>query len=53
LETGKKSPKNGEKAFYSNYQRKEMFLTVKTGEELHFFLWSVKYSLESSLKKKE
>jgi hypothetical protein len=34
----KKSPKNGEKAFYSNYQRKEMFLSVQIGEELHFFL---------------
>jgi hypothetical protein len=29
LETGKKSPKNGEKAFYSNYQRKVIFLSVQ------------------------
>jgi hypothetical protein len=34
----KKSLKNGEKTFYLNYQRKEMFLNVQTGEELNFFL---------------
>jgi hypothetical protein len=34
----KQSPKNGEKAFYLNYQIKEMFLTVQIGEELHYFL---------------
>jgi hypothetical protein len=27
------SPKNGEKNFYSNYQKREMFLTFQTGEE--------------------
>jgi hypothetical protein len=26
------------KAFYSNYQRKEMFLTVQIGEESNYFL---------------
>jgi hypothetical protein len=34
----KKSLKTGEKAFCSNYQRKEMFIPVQIGEELHFFL---------------
>jgi hypothetical protein len=33
-----KTWKNGEKAFYSNYQRKEIFLTVQIEEELHYFL---------------
>jgi hypothetical protein len=33
----KKSLKNGEKAFYLNYQRKEMFLTAQIGEKLHYF----------------
>jgi hypothetical protein len=42
----KKSIKNGDKAYYSIYQRKEMFLNVETGAELHYLLCSVKYSLE-------
>jgi hypothetical protein len=50
LENRKRSPKNGEKAFYLNYHRKEMFLTVQIGEELHYFLRSGKYSLESYMK---
>jgi hypothetical protein len=46
----KKTKKNGEKAFYSNYYRKEIFLTVQIDEELHYFLRSVNYSLDSYMK---
>jgi hypothetical protein len=38
IANSKISPKNGEKAFYSNCQKKEMFLAVQIGEELHSFL---------------
>jgi hypothetical protein len=34
----KKSLRSRKKAFYLNYQRKKIFLTVHIGEELHFFL---------------
>jgi hypothetical protein len=33
-----KSLKNGGKAFYLNYQMKEMFLIVQIGVELHYFM---------------